>query len=77
MRDTIILSSILTKLASNQDLDAERALRGAIQRVSERYDLMLALAAEGNVRVQELDLEAQLALWQQAKRRQRGRGARI
>jgi MazG family protein len=68
---------ILAKLASNQGLDAERALRGAIQRVSERYDVMLALAAERDLRIQELGLEAQLALWQEAKRQQRGRGARI
>jgi nucleoside triphosphate diphosphatase len=64
----------VANLARRLDVDPETALRGTNQRFEARFRRMEALAAARGQRLPDLDLDAQDALWDEAKALERGDG---
>ena len=62
----------VVNLARKQGIDAETALRGACEKFRSRWSAMERAAAEEGRDVSELPLEEQEALWQEAKRAEKG-----
>jgi tetrapyrrole methylase family protein / MazG family protein len=62
----------IVNLARKQGIDAETALRGTCDKFRSRWSAMEKAAAEGGAKLDELGLEAQEALWQQAKQIEKG-----
>ena len=62
----------IVNLARKQGIDAETALRGTCDKFRSRWSAMEKAAAEGGTALDELGLEAQEALWQAAKLKERG-----
>jgi tetrapyrrole methylase family protein/MazG family protein len=62
----------IVNLARKQGIDAETALRGTCDKFRNRWSAMEEAAQERGEALEELDLEAQEALWQAAKQTERG-----
>jgi len=62
----------IVNLARKQGIDAETALRGTCDKFRSRWSAMEKAAAEGGARLEDLELEAQEALWQAAKQTEKG-----
>jgi tetrapyrrole methylase family protein / MazG family protein len=62
----------IVNLARKQGIDAETALRGTCDKFRGRWSAMEKAAAEGGTKLDELGLEAQEALWQKAKLKEKG-----
>ncbi len=62
----------IVNLARKQGIDAETALRGTCDKFRSRWSAMEEAAALEGRNVSELSLEEQEALWQQAKRTEKG-----
>ena len=62
----------IVNLARKQGIDAETALRGTCDKFRSRWSAMEKAAAEEGTKLDELGLEAQEALWQAAKRIEKG-----
>jgi len=62
----------IVNLARKQGIDAETALRGTCDKFRGRWSAMEKAAAEGGTKLEELGLEAQEALWQAAKQKEKG-----
>ncbi len=66
------LLAAVVNLARMLKVDPEEALNDSCGRFVSRYTRMEELAAEAGTTLSALDLDAQEALWQQAKREQKG-----
>ncbi|HEY5539819.1 MAG TPA: nucleoside triphosphate pyrophosphohydrolase [Coriobacteriia bacterium] len=62
----------IVNLARKQGIDAETALRGTCDKFRSRWSAMEKAAAKEGTKLDELGLEAQEALWQAAKRIEKG-----
>ena len=62
----------IVNLARKQGIDAETALRGTCDKFRRRWSAMEKAAAEGGEALDALPLEAQEALWQAAKKTEKG-----
>jgi tetrapyrrole methylase family protein / MazG family protein len=62
----------VVNLARKQGIDAETALRATCDKFRTRWSAMESAAAAGGRDVSELSLDEQEALWQQAKRAEKG-----
>lgn len=62
----------IVNLARKQGIDAETALRGTCDKFRSRWSAMEEMAAAEGRGVAELSLDEQEALWQQAKRTEKG-----
>jgi len=64
----------IVNLARKQGIDAETALRKTCDKFRSRWSAMEKAAAETGVPLESLGLDAQEALWQAAKRTEKGEG---
>jgi tetrapyrrole methylase family protein/MazG family protein len=62
----------VVNLARKQGIDAETALRGTCDKFRSRWSAMEEMAGQSGQTVDELSLDEQEALWQQAKRTEKG-----
>lgn len=62
----------IVNLARKQGIDAETALRGTCDKFRSRWSAMEEAAGREGRAVEDMDIDEQEALWQQAKRTERG-----